>query len=365
MRIAVVAREWQKGSCNGTQTSAVAFYHHALKLGHQASLVAFTKSGNSSKNFVQTGSEIETYSTYKFAQALSRYDAVFFSSVGHRPNRNTVELIQVDNLKRPFVFMVHGEGDHRAYHSGIEQIAVHPHCRGVPVVSAEAESDLQIQIPRVVFYPCTLPAYLLKKEHLWMPSGQTNGLIYAARIVNYKTPRILAELTRSDGFMDACQGLVNVYGVPAGQSGAHLENTCKSYNPRWIRHNGNKPVGYYDVYDWPGTTSMYETHRFYWDVFRVRGVDRYFRRWNLGAAEAARFGVIPIVNPEMAPEWTHDFSVLVNPDAWTAEEVAGKMQEVNGKIVHYRSLMRQRLLDGPYSFHSVQEQVRAILKLME
>jgi len=364
MKIAVVAQEWQKGSCNGTQTSAVAFYHHTLKLGHEATLVAFTRSGSPSINFVTTGSRIETYRTYDFERALNSYDAVFFSSVGHRPNRNTVELIRVQNLRRPFVFMVHGEGDHRAYHSGIEQIVVHPQCRGVAVVSSEAVEDLQVPVPRVVYYPCTLPAYLLRESHIWVPIEDAQGLLYAARIVNYKTPQILAQLTCNDRFMEACQGTVDVYGVPAGQSGAHLESKCSSCHPRWTRHKGGKPDGYYDLYDWPRTGSMYAEHRFYWDVFRVKGIETYFRRWNLGAVEAARFGVIPIVNPRMAPLWTLDFSVVIDPEDWTPESVAEQMERVNAEIDHRRLLMRQRLLDGPYSFLSVQQQVRAILELM-
>ena len=364
MRIAVVSQDWMKGSCNGTQTSAVAFAHHAMMLGHDVTLVALTKSGSPSINFIVPGCKLNTYSVYEDQRVLNGFDSVFFSSVGQRPNRNTVELLEVAGLHRPFAIMAHGEGDHRAYRYGIQEIANHPHCRGVAVVSQEAANDLDLKLPRMVFYPCTLPSYNLQGKHQWARSEETRGLVYAARLVNYKTPQVLAQLTCNDDFLEACDGEVAVYGVPAGRSGAQLEGKCNAYNPRWTRYNGTQPVGYYDVYNWKLITSMYKSRRFYWDVFRVKGVNNYFRRWNLGAMEAARFGVIPVVNPRMAPEWTHDFSVLVDPESWTADAVAHQMQTVNDNLDHYRSLMRERLLDGPYSFASVQRQVRDILSVL-
>lgn len=364
MRIAIVSQDWKRTNCNGTQTSAVAFAHHAMMLGHDAQMVAFTKSGKASSDFVVPGCELQTYSVYEAQRVLNRFEAIFFSSVGRRPNKDTVELIQVADLHRPFVFMVHGEGDHVAYHDGIETIADHACCRGVAVVSAEAADDLRLNIPIKVFYPCTIPPYLLGPKNSWVSSGETYGLVYAARIVNYKQPQVLAQLTRSDDFMEACQGVVELHGVPAGRSGAQLEDKCNSYGPRWSRRNGSKPSGYYDIYDWMRVASMFQNRRFYWDVFKVKGVEHYFRRWNLGAVEAARFGAIPIVNPRMAPEWSHSFSVLLDPNDWRAEDVISQMHEINQDIEHYRSLMRQRLLEGPYSRYAVQRQVESILDLL-
>jgi hypothetical protein len=288
-----------------------------------------------------------------YYNVLNSYDAVYFSTGGIRPSRKKVQFMEFKHLNVPFIVGVHDEDDYAAYEPNLQAMAGHPKFRGLVVNGMEALS-LPIGAHKMHWFPCTLPGYLLKPTTTWQ--DRPGGLLYAGRLITWRFLPALAQLTKSDAFMNEVQSQVEIRGVAPGIGGHVLEEKLKTMRPRWSRVEG-----YFNVYDIAQMQAMYGRRRFFWEVGRVDPGKRYYRRFNLVAVEAIGQGCIPIVSPEFAPDWTYEFSILFDHRNWTEQDIVNRLRAVNDNYDLHRERMRDIVLKSHWSFENVKIQFRKLL----
>ena len=265
--------------------------------------------------------------------------------------------MEFEHLKVPFIVGVHDEGDYAAYEPNLHAMADHPKFRGLVVNGIEAMDLIPMQARKLHWFPCTLPAYLLKESTKW--EDKPEGLLYVGRVIHWRLLPTLANLTRSDGFMNEIQWKAEVRGVAPGIGGHALEEKLQSMQPRWFRDEK-----FFDFYDVVATQSIYKRCRFFWEVGRIDPGKRYYRRFNLVAVEALGQGCIPIVSPEFAPEWTHEFSILLDHRNWTEQDVVSQLRAINDNYDVHRTRMREIVLNSLWSFESVKVQFQKVLRAL-
>jgi len=356
-RIACVAKQYNEIDVCGTLISNCAFQHWAYHLGHQAVQVGFTGRGKPLKNWIDPGEGmLKAYGQDAYYDVLNgSYDAVYFSTGGSRPSsRRPPEFMEFKHLRVPFIVGVHDEDDYAAYEENLRAMAEHRMFRGFVVNGVEAFELIPIHAPKYLWFPCTLPAYLLKESTEWNEGSR--GLLYAGRLIHWRRLPILAELTKSDAFMDQVQSIVEVRGPAPGVGGHALEEKLAAMGPRWSRLQG-----FFDILNCLAGREMYRSRRFFWDVGRTDPGKRYYRRLNLVAVEALGQGSVPIVSPEFAPAWTHEFCVLFDHRSWSIEDTVRKLRAINERYDNHRAHMREIILNSPWSFEGVKAQFRKVL----
>jgi len=358
-RIACVAKQYNQQDINGTLIANCAFQHWAYKLGHQADQVGFTGLGRPLKRWIEPGEGmLKAYPQSDYYSVLNSYDAVYFSTAGIRPSRRKPpEVMDFKHLTVPFLVGVHDEDDYAVYEKHLEHMASHPKFRGLVVNGLEALELLPIDARKLYWFPCCLPAYLVKESTEW--SEESFGLLYAGRVIHWRLLPILAELTKSDRFMEEIQWKAEIRGVAPGIGGHALEEKLAAMEPRWSRFKGT-----YDVYSVVEARRTYSSRRFFWDVGRTDPGKQYYRRLNLVAIEALGHGCVPIVSPEFAPEWTHEFSVIFDHRNWSVDDTVRKLRAVNEDYAVYRKRMKEIMLDSPWSYEGVKAQFQKLLNAL-
>jgi hypothetical protein len=335
----------------------MAFAQWMCKLGHTADLLAFTKSGKPSKNFVTCGLPLHTHRISDYFDVINSYELAFMATPGDLNDKDAFQT-SFAYLTIPFITMIHGEYDHGFYKpQEMAKIVSHVQCKALLVVSPSAASIFQYgdSKPRLTFYPCTMPGYLLKEGHQW--SNDTSGLIYAARVATVKHPQRLAELTLHDDFLEQVQNKVVVRGISGvGIPGKAMNDNLAKINPRWERR-----FGFYNVYDTLQTEAAFSSYRFYWEVFGSRKHQFRFRRFNLSAVEAMRFGCIPVGNPDYIPRGAERFTIPLNPFKYNVADVVSNLREWNEDYDDYRESMREWILNSFMSYEGVKAQVIEVL----
>ena len=360
MRVACVGEQYKKHDFNGTMQSNAAMAHWATILGHTAQMVAFTGRGAPLKDFIEPGQGwLRVCKRDDYYDVLNdEYDLIYFSTPGVRPSASKPPiLVEFRYLKNPFIVMVHSEADVQAYKDGLEAMARHPMCRAILVNGEEAKQALPFEVPKLLWFPCTLPGYLLRETTSW--TEDPSGLLYAARLIAWKLPRVLARLTKDDAFLEEVGGEVHVHGVAPGMSGFQLEQALEKIEPRWTRHEG-----FYDVFNIRKTGSMYQ-RRFFWDVVKTDPETTYYQRMNLGAIEAVGRGCIPLVSPAIVPEWTLEFAIPCefNPRNPDPRDITRKLRAINDNYDKHRERMKRVMLEGPWSYEAVKTQIQDILEV--
>jgi hypothetical protein len=173
-------------------------------------------------------------------------------------------------------------------------------------------------------------------------------------------------MTKNDEFIRQVQNRVEIRGVAPGQGGHNLEEQLGSIEPRWTRI-----PGYYDFLNSSVVRNLYANRRFFWEVGSVDRGKQYYRRLNLVAVEAMTHGVIPIIAPGFAPEWTHEFAILfrdyrdlreaTNDLSSATEDLINKLQAVNDNYDVRRARMREIVLNSHWSYEAVKVQFRKLL----
>jgi len=185
-------------------------------------------------------------------------------------------------------------------------------------------------------------------------------MIYAARLIGWRLPQVLTQFAQDDDFLEQCGGEIHVHGVAPGRFAPILEKNLEEMRPRWTRYKG-----YYDPFNTREMKAMYSGRRFCWDVARTKPTERYYRRMNLGAIEAMGQGVVPLVSPALAPEWTFEFAIPCEFDTRNLDptDITRKLRAVNEDYYKHRERMRQVMLEGPWSYEAVKTQVQGILEV--
>lgn len=356
-KIACVAKQFNVWDVNGTLVSNCAFQQWANLLGHQADQVGFTGRGRALKHWINPGNGmLNAFRQKDYFSVLNSYDAVYFSTAGIRPSRRKPpEFMEFQHLTKPFIVGLHSEDDYVAYEPNLRAMADHPKFRGIVVNGIEALELVPIDTKKLLFFPCTLPAYLLKENTEWEPNPV--GLLYAGRVINWRLLPILAEMTKCDEFMNEVQGTVEIRGVAPGMGGHVIEEKLATMQPRWDRVEG-----VFDVINVPETSAMYANRRFFWDVCRIDPNKQYYRRMNLVAVEAIGQGCIPIVSPAFAPGWTHEFAIAFDHRSETGRDLIPKLRAANDSFDTHRERMKEVILDSDWSYEGVKVQFRNLLE---
>jgi hypothetical protein len=354
-RIACISLQYNQNDVCGTLISNGAFQQWCYIFGHQADQVGFTGLGRPLKHWIAPGAgRLKAFRQVDCYDVINDYDGAYFSTAGIRPSsKKPPVFMKFKHLNVPFIVGVHDEDDYRAYEPNLQAMAGHPKFRGLVVNGMEALS-LPIKARKVHWFPCTLPAYLLKESTMWQ--DRPEGLLYAGRLITWRLLPALAQLTKSDAFMNEVQSQVEIRGVAPGIGGHALEEKLKTMRPRWSRVEG-----YFNVYDVKQMQAMYDRRRFFWEVGRVDPGKHYYRRFNLVAVEAIGQGCIPIVSPEFAPAWTHEFSILFDHRNWTEQDIVSQLRAVNDNYDVHRERMRDIVLNSHWSYENVKIQFRKLL----
>jgi len=355
-RIACVAKQYNECDVNGTLISNCAFQHWSYINGHKADQVGFTGRGKPLKNWINPGAGmLKAFHQSDYFDVLNSYDAVYFSTAGIRPSkRRDPDFMDFERLKVPFIVGIHDENDYAAYERHLRAMAEHSKFRGFVVNGVEAIDLIPIAAPKFYWFPCTLPVYCLRDCTKWQES--THGLLYAGRVITWRLLPILAELTKADSFMQEVQWEVYIRGIAPGIGGNALNKKLDAMEPRWTKTDGP-----FNIFNASETKAMYGARRFFWDVGRTNLGKTYYRRLNLVAVEAIGQGCIPIVSPEFAPEWTHEFSILFDHRNWNLDDTVRKLKFINDQYDIRRARMREILLNSPWSFEAVKGQFVKIL----
>jgi hypothetical protein len=216
---------------------------------------------------------------------LNKYDAIFIASPISDDDFDSL------NIRKPYAVMVHAEFDLNDHNrKAFEKASV------IPVI----EEGYWMFNNEVAWHPCTYPEYLIDGTEIFEPSKQ--GLIYAARVTQWKNIYELAALSNYEGFMSIVNS-VNVYGA-TNSDNCEKSLSSMRHNMQWWKHT-------YDINYYDDMKMMYSEYEFYWDVFgRPDKHCIIMKRLNLAAIEALKFGVLPIVDFKTSPYFP--FSLTIN-----------------------------------------------------
>ena len=350
MKIGALSFHYSEAEVGGAQVPAVAFSEWMKEFGNSCDLISFTSSGKKPKSYVNPSQDILVFKEKDYFEVVNSYDLLFIATTGRMKEKDNFYKYFKD-LKTPFITMIHGEKEQnkRIYYE-IEDICNHTSCKIVLFTGKTSLNDwIDLRPRKKIFYPCTLPSYLLKNDSKFTKSK--DGVVYAARLTTLKHPSKLAELSLDAEFCSLVSNKVDVYGATS----YFIEHAIKASN--W-----NRLPKFYNIYNIDDSKKMLSSYKYYWEVFGSSKYSKYDRRFNLSAVEAIGSGCIPIVNSEACPEWALPFSVTCNLRDYKKEDVKSSLRKISENYDYYLSIMNSTLLDSSYSYNGVKEQVQSILE---
>lgn len=362
MRVACVGKDYSVGALGGLVACGGSFQSWLNEeFLIECDLVGFTKSGKTPKSWSFTGSDyrIKTFKLKDYYEVLNSYDAIYFPYIAIQWGKQEPDKFEFNqNLKVPFLVGSHDELiDLRFSQRGyFEEAANHPLCKGFTSVSSIPASFLPHKVPQFYWHPCTLPQYLLSEDTPeW--GASTSGLIFYGRLCHWRCLKILGQMTKIPEIFESLQGRVKVIGNTGGLSGHFLVKQLEEMDLPWELIS-ETPLSVFDVDD---IKNLHSGFRYFWEVGNVKDTVSYLKRFNLVAIEAISQGLIPIVSPLIAPDWTLEFSIAFDQQKLQSGEFLNELQVANDSIDQKRSRMREILINSEWSFYGVKRQVKQLL----
>lgn len=334
MRIASVCFNAGRDQVGGAQVPAYAFKQWCQQLGHQCDFVS-AYSGYLSNDIPCPIRRIAE------AYHLDNYDAVFFSTFGD---------FDFHNMTVPFTFMIHAEFDPSNYENGLKrmmQVSELKMCKFVTVIG----NDYWSFEKQKLWYPCCMPNYLINGSE--KPILNKKGLLYAARISTWKNLHTVAQLSNDFTFSNFIKD-IGVFG--AANKSEYLDHVM-AQNPKFDIDNS-----VFSVYDVKKIKQRNSKYKYFWDV---NGSNQYkieLKRVNLACVEAMKFGCIPIVNMETAPDFMSSFALDISDIRW---EISSYANYVDSNHYDHILHMFQNLENSEYSKESVQSMMQNIITGLE
>lgn len=331
MKIASYCFHLRKDQVGGAQVPAVAFMHWARNFGIACDLVT-------SRAFIPNSGISEDISKHYQVKIidsedeLNEYDAVFFST----PDVFGGSNFDFNKITIPRASMAHAEFDSELY-GGPERFHSIMSTADVPIVIGEGYWP-GLRAKEKLWYPCTLPEYLLRDAVL----SEADGIMYAARLSDWKNAHLLGLLSKIRKFRDSVHRRIHVYGKANRADYAFL---LQDIAPKWTSREG-----VFSVYDLLEIQSRNSQYKFYWDV---SGRDSYWfklKRLNLAAVEALRYGQIPIAWKDQVPAELRNLiipveNILSNPSylhSISEHDIARRMEDfVENNVYTYEYVADQ------------------------
>jgi hypothetical protein len=327
MRLASFCFNIEREAIGGAQTPAIAFVKWCGIFGLECDLVS---------NNLDVNPDIPFVTTYiRDEEELNEYDAVYFSTIDKFGGTN----FNYDKLTVPFAVHIHAEFDINLY-GNMDRIYKIMQMATVPVVIGLGFWPWHNEL---LWLPCAQPEYLLDGTEIW-GSHDRDGIIYAARLSEWKNAHLLALFSHDTSFTDI-YGRIDVYG---NANESKYQRQIDSYDPFWRYREG-----IFNIYDFQSIKARNSQYRYIWDV---SGTDSYklkIPRLNLAAVEGMKFGLVPIVKPES-----------INSEA------RGACISVNELLMHHDYYeVRERMVDvlmgnNVYTYYNVRKQFARILNAL-
>lgn len=274
-------------------------------------------------------------------QELNEYQAVFFSTVDHFGGSN----FDFDKITIPRASMAHAEFDNTMF-GGLKRFYSVMKTAQVPIVIGTHYWKLRGY--EYLWYPCCFPEYLINGAEQF-PMGIHEGILYSARLSDWKNAHLLAMLSKIHQFRDSVGYKISVFGKA---NKPKYQDLINDINPNW-----NEETSVYNVYDYPSIAKRNSQHQYIWEVSGANDYWFELYRFNLSAVEGMKFGLVPIAHIDAVHDVCKRFTIdikkiLSNP---------GYLSKINhGK---QRQLMFNHLLDydRAYTYNSVESQIERIL----
>lgn len=235
---------------------------------------------------------------------------------------------------KPFALMVHAEFDQRIY-PNYDFYFNHPLCAAIVKISSFYN---EANVPMFHWHPCTFPKYLLKPGDTF-DNSKRSGLIFASRISQWKEYNKLSHLSRFKPFLDAVDNRIDIYGLVT----SNFDMVPGNLNITGVQH---------DVYDYQANKVLLSGYKYIWDCSWNKEISPHYKRLNLSAVEAMKFGCIPIVDRNTCHPSALSYAVDL---------------ECGFPNNYYdrQNLMKNCVLNSEYSYDSVRSQVGKIINYME
>jgi len=320
MRIASFCFNTERSSIGGAQTPAVAFVKWCREFNIDCDLV--TNNNNINSDIPYPVIFIDD------PEFLNTYDAVYFSTIGKFGDSS----FYYESLTVPFVVNIHAEFDIDLYGNPDRVDQIMKMATSV-IVIGEGYWPWHNQL---LWHPCAQPEYLIDGTEGFDDSYR-DGLIYAARLSEWKNAHILAHMSEPFNY---AHGRIHVYGKA---NDPEYQKNIDFHNPLW-----EYKEEIFNAYDYEYMKRRNSGYKYIWDV---SGSERYkiqILRLNLVAIEGMKFGLIPIADPKSA----HPKSFYIPID-----------ELLN---IHDYPGLREEMLDTLfsnqiYTYHSVKYQFEIIL----
>lgn len=354
MKIASVGFHFNTQEIGGASVPAVAFYQWLKEFGYfNAELLSFdyyrANQFQNIKDLRHCGPEI-------FAEKLNKFDFIYFCSPGFfvqkQKERPTLDW---ESITKPFVVHIHGECDVELYgEENIKHILSHPMCKALVTVDYMQKFWRQFRddLPELYYYPCTLPAYLIKEETPFINTNR-KGIAYAARIANAKNFGALVDLAKRDDFFKLVDGAVHFYGTPMPHKVQEHRLKLDEADDRIVVEDR-----IFDTYQITARKTMLSNYKYFWDAAQRISM----RRFNLSAYEAMGSGCIPIANFNAIPQWAQSFAIHYDPQQPDVEFLLAQLKDYSNNFNYFQNVMKNCILLNSASYIAVKKQVKRILR---
>jgi len=239
-------------------------------------------------------------------------------------------------LDAPFALMAHAEFDSQLY-KDFGWYLGHPNCKLFVTIT---DFWGWINKPKLHWHPCTHPDYLLTEGTIFNKDFK-EGIIYAARISRWKSPNLLAALTKYGPFMEAVDNQVHIIGKPSSDFEIDEGN--------YIRIDTR-----YDSRKVSDTKKMFSVYKYFWDYASHPEISNRYKRLNLAAYEAISEGCIPVVNPKYTDPSAIKFGI----------DLTKGFPNTRREYILRQDYMKEVMINKGLSYNGVKDQVVKIVEFM-